>query len=419
MSAIASVLLVVADDDRPVVRSLADALAEVGSDVVDDVTAARAAVVFASTRAASSARVNDLLTRWAAQHAMARTIVVLLDGELFWDAQTNAFDVAATTALPPVAQRAFATRPLWLDARGGFSAPLVTRLVAALVPDAVARCSVCDQVVTRGTIFCPACGAFRGAFSGGVHDAVGPAPMALPADTAAPRPPLGLRRGRAPGILVATCVVVAIVVLIGLVVLGRADSSPSIAPNRPSGLPGWLLGAAGLAVGLILGIALTAKRHRSNRPTITSATSRSLSSTASLPSPPHGDRRALVFISHNVNTEHQLALQVADDLRNDADVWVAPESIAAGESWVTSIERGLGTCQIFIALLSRAALESPWVLKEVQAAMELEVQRRLRLLPMQVEECELPILLRTYQVARLPHGYTQFIEQTRRLARST
>jgi hypothetical protein len=123
-----------------------------------------------------------------------------------------------------------------------------------------------------------------------------------------------------------------------------------------------------------------------------------------------------VFISHNFDTEHPLALQLAQDLRPRVDVWVAPESIQAGESWLTSVERGLNASGVFLALLSTAALASPWVLREIQAAMELEAERRLHLLPVRVEDCDLPLLLRTYQVLHLAAGYRHVVDQTLRVA---
>ena len=123
-----------------------------------------------------------------------------------------------------------------------------------------------------------------------------------------------------------------------------------------------------------------------------------------------------MFISHSYDTDHELALRLAGDLRADVDVWLAPESIAPGDSWLSSVEQGLGASRVFIALLSTAALASPWVLKEIQAAMELEVQRRLRLVPIEVEHCDIPILLRTYQTLRLASGYDQIVQHTRRLA---
>jgi hypothetical protein len=123
-----------------------------------------------------------------------------------------------------------------------------------------------------------------------------------------------------------------------------------------------------------------------------------------------------VFISHDVDTDHSVAVQLAAGLRDRVDVWLAPESIPAGEPWLTEIERGLKVSAVFLALLSRASLASPWVVKEIQAAMELEVQHRLRLVPVQLEECEVPLLLRTYQILRLAAGYPAIVEQTVRLA---
>ena len=122
-----------------------------------------------------------------------------------------------------------------------------------------------------------------------------------------------------------------------------------------------------------------------------------------------------MFISHSFETDHELALRLAADLATDADVWLAPESIAPGESWLSSVERGLTASRVVLALLSKASLASPWVLKEIQAAMELEIHSRLRLVPVEVEECDVPILLRTYQTLRLAMGYRELVEQTRRL----
>jgi hypothetical protein len=161
---------------------------------------------------------------------------------------------------------------------------------------------------------------------------------------------------------------------------------------------------------------VVARRRRASRGP---APARGALAPTALPSssgPPWQSARATVFISHNFDTEHPLALRLAADLRPRVDVWVAPESIQAGESWLTSVERGLSASGVFLALLSKAALSSPWVLKEIQAAMELEVERQMRLVPVQVEDCDLPILLRTYQVLRLAAGYGDVVEQTLRLA---
>jgi hypothetical protein len=82
------------------------------------------------------------------------------------------------------------------------------------------------------------------------------------------------------------------------------------------------------------------------------------------------------------------------------------------------VERGLSASRVVVALLSDASLASPWVMKEIQAAIELEVHRKLRLVPVEVQACEVPILLRTYQTLRLATGYGHLVEQTRRIVHS-
>jgi 23S rRNA A1618 N6-methylase RlmF len=84
-----------------------------------------------------------------------------------------------------------------------------------------------------------------------------------------------------------------------------------------------------------------------------------------------------VFISHSFETDHQLALRLAADLRADVDVWVAPESIAPGESWLSSVERGLGASRVFLALLSKASH-----LPAVRAALRQAGARDVRILDM-------------------------------------
>ena len=182
--------------------------------------------------------------------------------------------------------------------------------------------------------------------------------------------------------------------------------------EQSSGESAWLFLLLGVACGLALGLTVSWLRRRPPRTRSRGATPQP----AAISSPSAG--RATVFISHNFATEHRLALRLAADLRADADVWMAPESIAPGESWLASVERGLGASRVVLALLSDASLASPWVMKEIQAAVELEVHRKLRLVPVEVQHCEIPILLRTYQTLRLGTGYRHLVEQTRRIVRA-
>jgi TIR domain len=362
--------VIVADDDRPLVQPLFDVLADVGSGGYDDRRGeARGVVLIASPRAAVSSSVDRLVTAWVRDHHADSVLIVLVGGDLHWDIAANSFDAAASTALSPSVQRLFRTRPLWLDARGGVSADLVARVLTALVPEGRA---------TRA-----------------------PVPLT--------RPTRWRRR-------LVIGVVLACLAGLSLLLFALDEDEPGEggvpAPGEPSsGDSAWWLLLIGLGVGLALGVTVSwlhrrTRREKSRREIRLATTSASAAN------------RATVFISHNFETEHQLALRLAADLRADADVWMAPESIAPGESWLASVERGLSASRVFVALLSDASLASPWVMKEIQAAIELEVHRKLRLVPVEVQACEVPILLRTYQTLRLATGYGHLVEQTRRIVHS-
>ena len=394
-----SVLVIVADDDRPLVQPLVDALADGGRGVVfDPDPRAEAALLVASPRAAATDHVERLLTTWTNAHPAQSVLIVLVDGDLHWDIETDSFDEAASSALSPAAQSRFVTRPLWLDARRGVSPHLATRVLAALVPEESAPSTPMPPAQVSG----------------------------VPPPAAAMPPPAASRRAtRTRWLLIAgalACLVAVVIVLL-LRSGGESPESGLPDPDEASRTSPWVFLVTGLGVGLALGLTIGWWRRHTRRSRSTGRSPQPAISTSSSTTPQQPavapEARATVFISHSFDTDHELALRLAADLGTDADVWVAPESIAPGESWISSVERGLGASEVFLALLSTASLASPWVLKEIQAAMELEIQSRLRLVPVQVEECEVPILLRTYQTLRLATGYPELVEQTRRVVHAS
>ena len=373
-----SVLVIVADDDRPLVEPLVDALGDTGGVVFDPDEVAHTAVLVASPRGAVSDHVDRLLAAWTNEHPATSVLIVLVDGDLHWDIDAHSFDAVASTALSRDAQARFVTQPLWLDARSGMGAHLVTRVLAAL-----------GAADTQSRPSPPA------------HAPSGP-PIGAPS-----RPVRVERTAKVRWLIVAAVLACIVAIVIAYLTARDGESSQGGVPQPElsSVSSRWVFLLTGLALGLAGGVTIGWHRRQARR--VASTTLHRAST------PPAG--RITLFISHSFETDHELALRLAADLAADADVWLAPESIAPGESWLTSVERGLTASRVVLALLSKASLASPWVLKEIQAAMELEVHSRLRLVPVEVEECDVPILLRTYQTLRLAMGYRELVEQTRRL----
>lgn len=112
-----------------------------------------------------------------------------------------------------------------------------------------------------------------------------------------------------------------------------------------------------------------------------------------------------VFISH-AHLDSEIAQRLAADLRtNEWDVWIAPDSILAGEKWGESIERGLLESGVFVLIITPNAVASRWVKTETTIAIELEHKGLIKFVPLLVQQCQLPLLWGAYQLIDLSDSY--------------
>ena len=120
--------------------------------------------------------------------------------------------------------------------------------------------------------------------------------------------------------------------------------------------------------------------------------------------PPGRDPRQ-IFISH-AHEDAEYAHRLAADLgARGWRVWIAPDSILPGEKWVDAIERGLAASGVFVVALTPAAIRSRWVKTETNAAIALEHREAVRLVPLDVEACDAPLLWSSYQFISFRDGY--------------
>lgn len=112
-----------------------------------------------------------------------------------------------------------------------------------------------------------------------------------------------------------------------------------------------------------------------------------------------------VFVSHDTE-DAAFAHRLAADLeRRGLRVWIAPESIRPGESWVSAIERGLAESSHMLIVLTPAALDSQWVKKETEVAIALERKGRMCVIPLHVKSCQVPLLWGSYQMVSFRGEY--------------
>lgn len=104
----------------------------------------------------------------------------------------------------------------------------------------------------------------------------------------------------------------------------------------------------------------------------------------------------MLFISHS-SLDKPIIVRLAFELeRAGFSVWLDEWRIRAGDCIVSAVERALTDCRFVILTLSPQAVASGWVDREWKAKYWLEVEeQRVRVLPVLIEECEVPLLLRT------------------------
>ena len=101
-----------------------------------------------------------------------------------------------------------------------------------------------------------------------------------------------------------------------------------------------------------------------------------------------------IFLSHS-HADNAFAQRVAKDLRQaGVRVWIDEAEIKVGDSLIERIHDGIDKMDFVAALISAKSVKSPWVQKELDVAMNQEIKgRRIKVLPLLLEKCDLPLFL--------------------------
>jgi hypothetical protein len=105
-------------------------------------------------------------------------------------------------------------------------------------------------------------------------------------------------------------------------------------------------------------------------------------------------KKSKVFISYS-HADRQFVDWLSDELaRSDVDVWIDKQNIKVGDSIIGKIAEGISAADFLIVVLSQASVQSRWVREELDAATMRTIEdRHAFVLPVLIEECEIPSLL--------------------------
>jgi TIR domain-containing protein/LGFP repeat-containing protein len=121
-----------------------------------------------------------------------------------------------------------------------------------------------------------------------------------------------------------------------------------------------------------------------------------------------------IFLSHN-QKDKPFVRHLAEELKKKGvRVWLDEAEIKVGDSLIAKIQQGLDEMEYVGVILSNNSVGSAWVEKELETAMYQEINgRRVKVLPILIEDCKLPPFLngKAYADFRSPLNYVRALEQ--------
>lgn len=109
-----------------------------------------------------------------------------------------------------------------------------------------------------------------------------------------------------------------------------------------------------------------------------------------------------VFISYSHADAFIVNKLAAHLVKHNANVWVDTWELNVGDSILNKVQEAIQESSALLVILSKASVESEWCKKELSAGLMRELdEKRVIVLPVLVEDCEIPIFLREKMYADL------------------
>lgn len=99
------------------------------------------------------------------------------------------------------------------------------------------------------------------------------------------------------------------------------------------------------------------------------------------------------FISHS-SLDKPLAREIADEIRmRGHEVWLDERDLGPGQQLATALADALKNIDVFVIILTKNSVSSPWVTYELNQVLPLVVRNSVRVLPLKFDEIEIPSAL--------------------------
>jgi hypothetical protein len=119
-----------------------------------------------------------------------------------------------------------------------------------------------------------------------------------------------------------------------------------------------------------------------------------------------------IFISYSHNDSEFVEKLSWQLVAAKTNVWIDKWEINVGDSLIRKIEEAIQKADALVAVLSKASTQSEWCRKELTAGLVRELEeRQVLVLPVLLEECEIPLFLRDKKYADFRKGFDQGLRE--------
>jgi hypothetical protein len=120
----------------------------------------------------------------------------------------------------------------------------------------------------------------------------------------------------------------------------------------------------------------------------------------------------LVFISYSHSDALIVNKLAANLVKHNSNVWVDNWELNVGDSIVNKVQEAIQESSALLVILSKTSVKSEWCKKELSAGLIRELdEKRVVVLPVLIEDCEIPLFLREKMYADLRTDFDQGVQQ--------
>ncbi len=126
--------------------------------------------------------------------------------------------------------------------------------------------------------------------------------------------------------------------------------------------------------------------------------------------------RAQIFLSYGREDREKVESLYRKLSEAGFKPWMDPKDLLPGEKWDTAIQEAIQRSDFFLVCLSAYSIDKKgWFQKEIQLALDVwqeKADRAIYLIPVRLEDCEVPEVLHTFQWINLfeEDGWTQLVK---------